>query len=91
MDFYKLYELNAHRMQYLWETGLLNHWVRKYTPNVDKCLKSNPRATRNLALKLIDLSSAFVLLTIGYGITLVAFVSEIVFRKRSMLRSSSRL
>ena len=75
-DIKELNSFNVNRMQYLWETGLLNYWLRKYTPNVDKCLKSNPRATRNVSLKLIDLSSAFVLLTIGVGISIIALVAE---------------
>jgi hypothetical protein len=72
----------------LWENGLLNHWLKTYTPNVDKCMmhsKNKPNG-RITAFTLGDLSSAFAFLSIGIGMSVLGFFLEmfsalIIFRK----------
>ncbi|KAI9553850.1 hypothetical protein GHT06_019119 [Daphnia sinensis] len=68
-----------HDLQYLQESGLLDHWLKQYTPNVDKCIvgKSKPH-DRVSPFSLLDLSSAFLLLGIGIGLCLFAFLLELI-------------
>ncbi|XP_057376140.1 ionotropic receptor 93a-like [Daphnia carinata] len=68
-----------HDLQYLQESGLLDHWLKQYTPNVDKCMvgKSKPHE-RVVPFTLLDLSSAFLLLGIGIGLCLFAFLLELI-------------
>lgn len=83
----------VYSLQYLWESGLLVHWLRKYTPNVDKCMLDTvkPRG-RMTSISLLDLSSAFLLLGFGVGLSIVVFLLEIVTlltRKVTKIRSKN--
>jgi hypothetical protein len=66
----------ANKLQYTWETGLMDYWMRKYRPNIDKCLKIDKLPSRNAPLKLADLSSAFFLLSIGLFSSFVLAIGE---------------
>lgn len=66
-------------LQYLQESGLLDHWLKQYTPNVDKCMVGKSKAhERMIPFSLLDLSSAFLLLGIGIGLCLFAFLLELI-------------
>lgn len=64
-------------LQYLWENGLLNYWLKQYSPNVDRCFIDSikPRG-KMTSITLVDLSSAFLLYAIGLGFAVVAFILE---------------
>lgn len=71
-DYFTFYSL-----QYLWESDLLNYWLKKYTPNINKCMiaKTKPRG-RMTSFTLVDLSSAFTILSFGIGLSLFVFILE---------------
>lgn len=73
------------RLKYLWENGLLAYWSKQYTPNVDKCMvaKAELRKERT-ALTLLDLSSAFMLLGLGIGSSLLVFFLEMMTHLKRM-------
>ena len=75
-------------MQKFWENGILNHLFAKFTPKIDKCMVDKSDPPKLSPLKLIDLSSAFLILGIGYGLSLVAFLFEMCrkFLHRSIHR-----
>ncbi|KAI9554064.1 hypothetical protein GHT06_019336 [Daphnia sinensis] len=83
-----------HDMQYLKESGLLINWLKKYTPNVDKCMlgKTKPRS-RVTSLTPLDLSSAFALLAIGVGLSLLTFLLEIFasYRRTQKIRNEDEV
>ena len=60
------------------EMGLTDYWVKKYTPNIDQCLLNNRKSTapRQISLKLLNLSSVFVVLGIGFAISFLVFLLE---------------
>ncbi|KAI9556993.1 hypothetical protein GHT06_016787 [Daphnia sinensis] len=65
--------------QYLWENGLLPYWLKKYTPNVDKCMVGKIKPSgRMTPFTLDDLSSAFALLGIGLTLSIFVFVLEMM-------------
>jgi hypothetical protein len=68
----------TNKLQYIWETGLIDYWMRKYRPNIDKCVKIDKLPSRNAPLKLADLSSAFFLLSIGLFFSIVLVIGEIL-------------
>ena len=70
---------------YLWETGLTRYWVDHGSPNAYACFDKKPRKTTSkpVAIKLGDLTSAFLILGIGLGLGAIRFIFEILqFRLR---------
>ncbi|KAK4016112.1 hypothetical protein OUZ56_031070 [Daphnia magna] len=66
-------------IQYLWENGLLPYWLKKYTPNVDKCMVGTIKPHgRMTPFTLDDLSSAFALFGIGISLSFLTFVLEMI-------------
>ncbi|XP_046450957.1 glutamate [NMDA] receptor subunit 1-like isoform X2 [Daphnia pulex] len=68
-----------HDLEYLLESGLLPFWLKRYTPNIDKCLvgKTKPQR-RMMPFTLLDLSSAFLFLGIGVGLSFFTFLLEVM-------------
>ena len=66
------------------EGGLINHWIQKYWPSINEChhiyiysqnkLNSNNARTRSLTM--VDLQSAFLILSIGFGLAFIARLFE---------------
>nr|CAH0110437.1 unnamed protein product [Daphnia galeata] len=66
-----------HDLQYLQESGLLAYWIKQRTSNVEKCKVGMSKPSgKMISLTLVDLSSAFVLLSIGIGLSLLVFFFE---------------
>ena len=65
---------------YLWETGLNNYWVKHIIPNADVCFDKKPPKTTSKppAIKLVVLTSAFLILGIGLGLGTICFICEII-------------
>jgi len=64
-------------LQILWENGLLNYWVKQYMPAVDKCMADKVKPHGKLSsLKLIELSSPFLLFGIGTILSFTTFLVE---------------
>ena len=64
------------RLQQFWENGIMDRMFAKFTPKIDKCMVDKKEPPKLSPLKLVDLSSAFVILGIGCGLSLVAFLFE---------------
>ena len=64
---------------YLWETGLNVFWVDRLTPYADACFDKKPPKTTSkpTAIKLVDLTSAFLILGIGLGLAAICFFYKI--------------
>ena len=68
------------RILRLHETGLLAQWEKYYIPSTSKCMEINQRnGMPRLSMK--HLSSAFVILIVGFLISLTALGSEILIGK----------
>ncbi|XP_046447217.1 glutamate receptor ionotropic, kainate 2-like [Daphnia pulex] len=66
----------------LWETGLPPFWVKNGMPRAPKCFakrKSGENSARQGAIRLDDLSGAFLILGIGFGLATLAFLLEKMF------------
>ena len=74
-------------MQRWTDSGLAMHWIKSYQPRGKGCLLDDYKknAPKQRVLSLIDLSSAFALLALGYGLSLLVFLLEITRRKISRL------
>ena len=72
-------------LQLMWENGILLHWADKYLkglPKPDRCEYDKIKPTGQAKiLTLKDLSSAFILLGIGFSLALLVFCVEIVVFK----------
>ena len=69
----------------LWESGLVGTWVYNNVPKADQCFTSqrrrNSNDARQVAIKLYDLTSAFLILGIGLGLSSVCFLFELVHHR----------
>ena len=75
--------ISLYRLQYLWETGLLTYWLRKnYRQlNLDKCLAKSKESAAQKPIKLVDLTSAFLILGVGISVSIFTFLLELVYFK----------
>ena len=64
------------RILELRENGLLQHWQNKYNPKLDKCMDAAPKKDKNHPISLKNLTGAFVVLLVGYFISLISFLVE---------------
>ena len=69
----------------MWEFGLLDHWTDEtfHVSNAEKCfdVKQRKSIKAPVAIKLVDLTSAFLILSIGLGLTVLCFSLELVVAK----------
>lgn len=68
------------------ETGLVRQYVKTlpWIPKADKCFaKETKKTTNQTSIKLIDLSSAFLILCVGTTVATVAFLFELVILSKS--------
>lgn len=72
-------------MQWWTDSGLAIHWIKSYQPRDKGCLLEDYKknAAKQRVLTLVDLSSAFVVLALGCGVSLLVFLLEIWYRKIS--------
>lgn len=64
----------------LWEYGLVRFWVKEIMPRAEQCFATRQQKTANQkAIRLRDLTSAFLILGIGCGLAILAFVLELIF------------
>ena len=65
----------------LWETGMSRVWVAADIGKADRCFAKKEKASttiRMVRIKLEDLSSAFLILGIGIGLSLLCFLFEVL-------------
>ena len=80
----------------MWEFGLLDHWTDEtfHVPNAEKCFDVKQRkSTKNVPIKLVDLTGAFLILGIGLGLAVLCFLLEIIVAKyqREMKQQQRKL
>ncbi|XP_046447449.1 uncharacterized protein LOC124196410 [Daphnia pulex] len=75
-----------HALLQLWETGLPQHWVKSSMPQAPKCFqKTNlPNTAIPKPIKLGDLTGAFLILGVGFGLATFFFLMENIIRCRSL-------
>lgn len=68
------------RLIWLRQLGLLNHWANSFLPRPYRCSAplASLRPTSNERLTLNYLSSAFLLYGVGVGVSILAFVLEVI-------------
>ena len=70
------------------ETGLTKFWLKKHVPSMHRCALENQNSDgKPKPIRLIELSSAFAIIGIGLGLSVVAFLAEkivSVFKKKIM-------
>ena len=80
----------------LWETGLLDKFVNDYfnVPNAEKCFSKKKSSAKDVPIKLVDLTGAFLILGIGLGAGILCFLIELVVgkfrREMKMARKMAR-
>ena len=52
--------------------------------NYHKCLEMNHKSAKIRHLGINNLSSAFLLLALGYGLAMIAFVAEVVLKTQNI-------
>lgn len=61
------------------ETGILDIWKKKHVPSMDRCkLKNQDRDRKPAPITVAHLSSAFVVLGIGYALGIFSFLVEMI-------------
>lgn len=68
------------------ENGLIDLWVRKYSPDVRQCLDEGRSALsrspkQKSSITLSNISGAFYVLVFGLCCGIIAFPSELIFSK----------
>ena len=82
---------NELRAMRLWETGLSQVWINELVPIwAHRCSAKKPKAsTRQAGIKLVDLTSAFLILGIGIGLGSLSFLLEIITARLLRIRKES--
>lgn len=69
----------------LWETGLIDFWTREAmnARGGEKCLAPSSTLSKPklVPIKLIDLTSAFFIIGIGIGVSVLVFLIELITAK----------
>jgi len=80
--------LNYNRIQVGWESGIFHHLIQIHQKKTEKCLLQNYQATKpNLRkLSLVDLAGPFVVLGLGFSLSLFAFLVELLCRHGKELK-----
>ena len=68
------------------ENGLLDYYSNEglYVPGSresDKCFKEQNKSAKNVPIKLVDLTSALFILGIGFGLSILCFLLELIVGK----------
>ncbi|XP_046635987.1 glutamate receptor ionotropic, delta-2-like isoform X2 [Daphnia pulicaria] len=78
-----------HALIELWESGLPYHWVGNFVPQVPESLlitnnKHKANSVRRGAIRLEDLTGAFLILGVGFGLATFTFILEkiVYFRNK---------
>ena len=73
------------RMQFGWESGLIQHWIANSEKRIDKCLLNRNRDNRKSMsynkqknLSLTNLSSPFVILLFGLFLSFLVILVELM-------------
>ena len=78
----------------LWETGLTNVWTENEIPKADQCFAKEVKSSiliRPSRIKLVDLTSAFLILGIGSSLAILSFVMETIAGVRNRHRQTEKI
>ena len=66
-----------------WEYGLIDHAVNEALsiPNAEKCFAKKEPTAKDVPIKLVDLTGAFLILGIGLGAAILCFLIELIVAK----------
>lgn len=79
------------RLIELWQTGLTRHWIEHMSPSAYECFDRNPpKSTTSVPIKLVDLTSAFLIFGIGGGLSILIFLLELVRYGRNPLSKGKK-
>ena len=80
----------SRRFMDLWESGLARFWVKSVTPRADECLDTNrkKKTARQVPIRLVDLTSAFLILGIGLGSAIICLMLERIQSKLNSIRNT---
>ena len=66
----------------LWKTGLLDKFISEFNiPNAEECFSKKKSSTKEVPIKFVDLTGAFLILGIGLGAGILCFLIELIFGK----------
>ena len=65
------------------ESGLLRFWAKSVIPRADECFftKKQETSARQVPIRLVDLTSAFLILGVGLGLAVLTFLLERIYFK----------
>ena len=64
------------------EGGFVNLWTKRYAADPSRCLnKLGKHDEKNIRLTLGGLSGAFVVLVFGISLSILVWISEIIFKR----------
>ena len=66
------------------EFGFIQHYIKKdffVAGGSDKCLKEEKNSAQDVAIKLVDLTGAFLILGVGIGLAILCFLIELIVAK----------
>ena len=76
---------NVYRLVKLWDSGLTYFWANKAIgkDKATECFdtKRQKNSAKQVAIRLVDLTSAFLILGIGLGLATISFLQELIKSK----------
>ena len=61
------------------ESGLVDHWMKKYWPSINRC-SADSLSKAGEPMNLADTQSAFFLVFVGLGLAILSLFSEILMQ-----------
>ena len=67
----------------IWEFGLMDKFITDSfsIPNAEKCFAKKGKSAKDVPIKLVDLTGAFLILGIGLGLGILCFLIELIIGK----------
>ena len=63
----------------MWQAGINAYWMQNSYPSyVDQCIMPPKEEAKQVPIKLMEVSSAYVILGIGSGLSVFFFILELV-------------
>ena len=68
------------RLLELWQTGMTRFWIESFLPRADEFFAKKPhKSTAAILIKLVDLTSAFLIFGLGVASSIIMFLIELIF------------
>lgn len=67
----------------MWESGINSYWMKNSYPSfVEECIIPPKDEAKQVAIKLKELTSAYLILGIGSGLSMIFFFFELFYGSR---------